>query len=196
MAKRRLHDQYFLQAKREGYLARSAFKLIQIQQAKRILRPGDRVLDLGCAPGAWIQVALEIVGERGSIVGADLQDLRHPFPDNVRTIQGDLFETDADRLLPEAGALFNVVLSDMAPSTSGHGDDLRSAHLVRRVLELLPDLLVPGGNFVAKILEGAEYPDVLRDAQAMFASARGYKPKASRDVSREMFIVGKTFRPS
>ncbi len=195
MAKRRLHDQYFKQAKREGYLARSAFKLLQIQEAKRVLRSGDRVLDLGCAPGAWIQASLEVVGERGSVVGLDLQEIRAEFEQNVRTIQGDVFETDAQTLLPESGELFNAVLSDMAPSTSGHGDDMRSAHLVRRVIELLPNILCPGGNFVAKILEGAEYPEVLREASALFASARGYKPKASRDVSREMYIVGKTFKP-
>ncbi len=195
MARRALHDQYFKQAKAEGYLARSAYKLQQIQESKCIIRKRDRVLDLGCAPGAWLQVAAELVGPDGLVVGLDLQEVRHSIAPNVRTIVGDIYETDAGALLGERDALFSVVLSDMAPNTTGHGDDLVSARLCDRVLELLPRLLAPGGNLAMKIFEGAEYGRVLKDTARLFANAKGYKPKASRDVSREMYIVATGYAP-
>ncbi|MFN9973183.1 MAG: SAM-dependent methyltransferase, partial [Phycisphaerae bacterium] len=160
-----------------------------------ILRSGMRVVDLGCAPGSWLQVASEIVGPKGLVIGIDLQDVRPGLAANVRTIAGDIFTTDAAALLPEPDAKFNAVISDMAPSTSGHGDDALSVRLCRRVLELLPSLLAPGGACVMKVLEGGGYPDLLRDCQRLFAKAKGLKPKASRDLSREIFIVAEGYRP-
>lgn len=195
MARRQLHDAYFKQAKAEGYLARSAYKLMQIQELKRLIRPGDRVLDLGCAPGAWIQVALEIVGPKGRVVGVDLQEVRHAFDQRVHLIQGDAFDLGPEQLTDPVGGLFNVVLSDMAPNTSGHGDDARSARLCWRVLELVPDVLQPAGNLAMKVLEGADYPNLLRDTKGMFAQVKGYKPKASRDVSREMYVIAHGYVP-
>lgn len=199
-APRRLHDQYFKRAKAEGYLARSAYKLIEIQDRWRIVRPGDRVLDLGCAPGSWLQVVESLVGPAGGAVGVDLSEVSHRFGDRVRVVRADAFTTDPAvmaGLLPASGdetsspaRFFDVVLSDMAPSTSGHGDDLLSARLCRRVLEVARGVLRPGGSLVMKILEGADYPGVLRETRGMFRDARGFKPKASREVSREMFIVG------
>ncbi|MCC6660801.1 MAG: RlmE family RNA methyltransferase [Phycisphaerales bacterium] len=188
---RRLHDRFFKQAKAEGYLARSAYKLQEIHERKRLLRPGDRVLDLGCAPGAWLQIVAEAVGERGRVVGIDLQETRHDFGPNVRTLVADAYTVDPAMLKELAGAPagFDAVLSDMAPNTTGHGDDLLSARLCRRVLELLPALLRPGGNLAMKVFEGSEYPAVLRETADAFREARGFKPKASRDVSREMYIV-------
>src|SRR5690606_31481200 len=123
----------------------------------------------------------ENVGDAGLVVGVDLQEVRTSIAPNVRTIVGDVFEIDPAAVLPEDGRLFTVVLSDMAPKTTGHGDDLVSARLCDRVLELLPRLLAPGGNLAMKIFEGAEYPRVLKDAASLFAVAKGYKPKASRD---------------
>lgn len=195
MPRRILHDQYFKQAKAEGYLARSAYKLKQIQESKRLLRRADRVLDLGCAPGAWMQVALELVGPKGVVVGLDLQEVRHSFGDNAFTIVGDVMAADPQVLRGTSGNLFDVVLSDMAPNTTGHNDDLVSARLCTRVLDLIPDLLKPGGNFAMKILEGGEYPGLLRRAGGMFDTCKGYKPAASREVSREMYIIGLSFRP-
>lgn len=194
MARRVLHDRYFKQAKAEGYRSRAAYKLIQIDEAKKLLSPGDAVLDLGCAPGAWLQVAAERVGERGVVVGVDLQEVRGGLPANVRAIRGDINEIDASALLGLAGRRFGVVLSDMAPSTSGHGDAERSAQLCFRVLDLVPALLRPGGHLAMKILEGGLYPQVLERSRSMFAEARGYKPKSSREVSREMFVVAKGWR--
>jgi 23S rRNA (uridine2552-2'-O)-methyltransferase len=201
---RKLHDQYFKKAKAEGYLARSAYKLKEIAERKRLIRRGDRVLDLGCAPGSWLQVAGELVGKDGVVVGLDLQAAEPGLGANVRAIVGDVFKTDAETLLrlgasPADGTeqgtrLFDVVLSDMAPNTTGAGDHFRSVDLCRRVLDLLPALLRRGGNMAMKVFEGEVYPELLRQTGRMFEEAKGFKPAASRDVSREMYIVGHGYR--
>jgi 23S rRNA (uridine2552-2'-O)-methyltransferase len=195
MARRVLHDQFFRKAKAEGYLARSAYKLKEINERKRLFGPGDRVLDLGCAPGAWIQVAAEIVGPRGRIVGIDLKEVRESFGPNVTVLQGDIYETAPAALTGPAGGMFDAVLSDMAPDTTGHGDHFLSMRLCRRVLEILPSLLRPVGNFTMKAFEGEEYPELLRETAAIFAQCKGFKPKASRDISVEMYIVAHGYRP-
>jgi 23S rRNA (uridine2552-2'-O)-methyltransferase len=195
MARRTLHDHFFKKAKDEGYLARSAYKLIEINERKRLFGSGARVLDLGCAPGAWLQVAAEIAGPRGRIVGIDLKEIREVIAPNVTTIRGDIYKTDAATLLAPAGGMFDAVLSDMAPDTTGHGDHFLSVRLCRRVLDLLPALLRPGGNLTMKVFEGEEYPQLLRDTAAMFALVKGFKPKASREVSVEMYIVAHGYRP-
>lgn len=195
MAKRQLHDQYFKKAKAEGYLARSAYKLQEINERHRLFGPGARVLDLGCAPGAWIQIALETVGPRGHIVGIDLKDIRERFAPNVTVLQGDAYKTDPAALTGPAGGLFDAVLSDMAPDTSGHGDHFLSVRLCRRVLELLPSVLKPGGNLAMKVFEGEEYQPLLRETAATFRSAKGFKPKASREMSSEMYIIAHGYRP-
>src|ERR1043166_3272496 len=143
---RKLHDRFFKQAKAEGYAARSAYKLIEINDKKRLIRPGSRVLDLGCAPGSWLQVVEKIIGERGLALGIDLQAVEARFGPRVRVLQADAFKTDPKELTDFAGGRFDVVLSDMAPSTSGHGDDFLSVRLCRRVLEMLPGVLAPGGH--------------------------------------------------
>lgn len=214
---RKLHDEFFKRAKAEGYLARSAYKLLEIQERHRLLRRGDRVLDLGCAPGSWLQVAEKIVTPAGRVVGIDLSSITHPFPSHVRTLQLDAFAADPalllaaaeDRFEPRGGGesnasggssasgeprRFDVVLSDMAPNTSGHGDDHLSARLCRRVLELLPSVLRVGGHLAMKVLEGSDFPELLRETKAMFREVKGFKPKSSRDVSREIFIVAEGFK--
>jgi 23S rRNA (uridine2552-2'-O)-methyltransferase len=187
---RKLHDRFFKQAKAEGYAARSAYKLIEINDKKRLVRPGSRVLDLGCAPGSWLQVVEKIIGERGLALGIDLQQVEIRVGPRVRVIQGDAFKIDPKELTDFAGGTFDVVLSDMAPSTSGHGDDFLSVRLCRRVLEMLPGVLAPGGNVLMKVLEGEEFPALLKETKALFREAGATKPAASRDVSREIFIYG------
>lgn len=195
MAKRVLHDKYFKLAKAEGYVARSAYKLLEIDERYRVLNRGKRVLDIGCAPGSWLQVASNRVGPRGLVVGIDLNRVDHRMPENVVTVEGDAEQVDPDELVALAGGeLFHTLISDMAPRTTGHVDDLVSARLCRSVLALAPGLLRPGGHLVMKILEGSEYTPVLRETQRAFEHAKGFKPKASRDVSREMFIVGKRYK--
>lgn len=195
MPRRVLHDRFFKQAKDEGYLARSAYKLKEIQDRKRVIRQGDRVLDLGCAPGAWLQVTSELVGPEGTVVGLDLKPVAGGFGPNVACHVGDIEKVDPALLVGGPPRLFDVVLSDMAPSTTGHGDDLVSARLCRRVLDLLPALLKPTGNLVMKVLEGSEYPNLLRAMHGLFGSAKGFKPEASRAVSREMYLIGLGFAP-
>ncbi|MEN0020644.1 MAG: RlmE family RNA methyltransferase [Planctomycetota bacterium] len=194
MAKRQLHDRYFKQAKRDGYLARSAYKLLEIQRRRKILRQGTRVLDLGCAPGSWLQVASQIVGPRGTVVGVDLLRAARSLPANVRTIEGDFTEVDPAQLIELAGGDFHAVISDMAPNTSGSGDDLISARMCHDILRILPGLLRVGGSCCMKIFEGVELGDVMSEARRAFALAKGLKPKATRDVSREIYIVATGYK--
>ena len=197
--KRKLQDKYFKQAKREGYVARSAYKLIELNDRRMIIRKKDRVLDLGCAPGSWLQVAREIVGERGLVVGIDLKPVTQSFGDNVFTMVGDFTETDASTLLGavegEEAELFDAVISDMAPNTTGQGDDFMSCRLCHKILDALPDLLRPGGRCVMKVFEGGDFPELLKRTKSMFRDARPLKPEACREVSRETYIVGNGYRP-
>jgi 23S rRNA (uridine2552-2'-O)-methyltransferase len=191
---RKLHDRFFKQAKAEGYVARSAYKLIEINEKKRIVRRGDRVLDLGCAPGSWLQVVEGVIGEPGLALGIDLQETTARLGPRVRVMQGDAFKVDPAEITDMAGGRFTVVLSDMAPNTSGHGDDFLSVRLCRRVLELLPAVLAPGGHLLMKVLEGEEFPALLKETKALFKEAGATKPAASREVSREIFIVGMGYK--
>lgn len=197
---RELHDEFFRRAKAEGYAARSAYKLKQIQERFRVIGRGHRVLDLGCAPGSWVQVASEVAGRDGLVVGIDLLPVSIALPPNARTMIGDAFRVSAEELLALGGAAdpkvarFDCVLSDMAPNTVGVGDDLRSATLCRRVLEVLPGALREGGALVMKVLEGGEYPALLRESRALFRTCQGFRPDATRDVSREIFLVGQGYR--
>lgn len=206
MPKRVLHDQYFKKAKAEGYLARSAYKLLEIQERRGILKPGMAVLDLGCAPGSWLQVAAELVGPQGLVAGVDLSDVRHPMPPWVVTMRGDFTKLDAATLLepvvrwrdqdPGKPALYDVVISDMAPNTSGAGDHFKSVRLCEAVLERLPGVLRPGGALVYKVFEGESYPDLVQRTGAMFTWCRGLKPRATREVSTEMFVMATGYEPA
>ena len=217
MAQRKLHDKYFKQAKREGYVARSAYKLLEIQKRRKLIRKGDRVLDLGCAPGSWMQVAEKLVGPDGMVVGIDLQHVSTPFGDNVRVVRGDFTKIDIMELLPPkeiqqkkvfdkpddeqpepelVQPLFDVVMSDMAPSTTGHGDHFFSERLCQVIVDELPNLLKKNGNCTMKVLEGETFPDLLNRVKKAFRVAGAIKPDACRDVSRETYIFGIGFNPS
>jgi len=193
MARRTLHDEFFKRAKAEGYLARSAYKLLELNEKKRLIRTGERVLDLGCAPGSWLQVCRKLVGSRGVVVGIDLQEIDHAFEPNVHVLRGDLTQIDPGELLGESGVLFDCVVSDMAPPTSGHGDHFRSVHLCEAILDRLPALLRPGGNLAMKVFEGETHQELIRLTGTMFREAKGFKPRASRDVSSETYVVGKGY---
>ena len=202
---REVQDHYFREAKREGYLSRAAYKLIEIDDRRKILKRSDAVLDCGAAPGSWLQVASQRVGERGMVVGIDLQPIRFTAR-NVISIEGDLREIGDEALLAPirarggAGAknrLFDVILSDMAPSTTGdpRADHFRSVQLCEALLDRGPGLLAPGGSLVMKVFEGESYPGLLKRAGALFEQCKGFKPKASRSESVEMYIVGQGYRP-
>ena len=189
MSRRTLHDEYFRRAKADGYAARSAYKLIQIQESKRLMKRGDRVLDLGCAPGAWLQVAARVVGTSGSVVGLDLKPVSVSAGPNVVALVGDAFEIEPSALTEPAGGAFDCVVSDMAPNTTGHGDSERSVELCRRVLELLPGLLKPTGSLAMKVFEGRAVPRPsggdegdLRERQGL--QAQGQPRRVPGDVRR------------
>lgn len=195
MAKRVLHDRYFRQAKREGYLARSAYKLMEIDDKRRVVPRAGKVLDLGCAPGSWLQVLTERIGDKGQVVGIDLKTVTHDIGPNVRTIVGDFTAIDPAELVGEDGRLFDAVFSDMAPDTSGHGDDFMSARLCQEIVDRLPVLLRKGGACVMKVLEGGGTPELVKRCKGCFEEAKPFKPNATRDVSREMYVICKRYRP-
>lgn len=189
-------DHYFRRAKKEQYLARAVYKLQEIQNKHRLVRPGDRVLDLGAAPGSWIQLTSRIVGSQGLVVGIDLQPISHPFPDHVVTMQQDIFdETTTDEVLKRYGP-FDVVLSDMAPKTSGvkSADAARSELLFERALDLACRSLRPGGRFLAKIFQGDEFHQLLLRVKTFFRRVKVVKPDASRKQSREIYVLAMDFK--
>ena len=185
---RDLHDHFFREAKRNGYRSRAAYKLIEIDDKIQIFQKGDVVLDLGAAPGSWLQVAIERVGKQGMVIGVDLKEI-----DGFESDQITLMQDDVTALTPESfdGELFDVILSDMAPNTTGTRtiDHHGSVNLCHIAIDLSAILLKPSGNLVMKVLEGEAYKDLLDRAQTYFEVAKGYKPKASRAISTEMFIV-------
>ena len=192
---RDVQDHWFRQAKREGYRSRAAFKLTDIDDRKKILSKGDRVLDCGAAPGSWSQVAARRVGRRGSVVAVDLKAIDPAeLPDNVSLHEADLCEMDLASL---GGEVFDVVLSDMAPDTTGDpfGDHHRSIRLCNVLLDRVPEWLRPGGNLVMKVFEGEAYRDLLARANGLFRKVKGFKPVASRSESVEMFVICTDFLP-
>ncbi|MBI4082095.1 MAG: RlmE family RNA methyltransferase [Candidatus Lambdaproteobacteria bacterium] len=189
---KQVRDHYFREAKREGYAARSVYKLEEIDRRRGLLRPGLRVLDLGSAPGSWLQYAAERVGRQGRVVGVDLQPIRQALPPNVTVIEGDVFELPPERLM-DAGGRFHIVLSDMAPNTTGipSADAARSARLVARALELAQAVVEPGGALLAKAFQGAELPALRAAFGQAFETVTLEKPKASRSESVEIFLLGR-----
>ena len=188
-AQRELHDFFFKEAKRKGYRSRAAYKLTEIDDKKHVLKKRDVVLDLGCAPGSWLQVISQRIGPRGKAIGVDLKAIDQTnLLENVVTIQEDV-----TALTPETfgGDLFDVLLSDMAPNTTGvrTTDHYGSVRLCHCALDLATTLLTPHGNLVMKVLEGEAYPELLDRCSQMFAQSKGFKPKASRAISTEMFVV-------
>jgi len=191
---REVQDHWFRLAKEEGYRSRAAYKLIQIDERKKLLRRGMRVLDAGAAPGSWAQVAADRIGPAGEVVAVDLKQIEKAnLPRNVRVIRGDLTELDLAEL---GGRPFDAILSDMAPDTTGDpsGDHFRSIRLCETLLDRAGEWLRPGGHLVMKVFEGGEYPNLLKRAAWLFHEAKGYKPQASRSESVEMFLVCHGYR--
>jgi 23S rRNA (uridine2552-2'-O)-methyltransferase len=188
----RFQDHYFHRAKKDHYLARAIYKLEEIQKRHRLMRQGDRVLDLGAAPGSWVQFASGVVGARGRIVAVDLKPIEHPFEANVTILQRDVFEEALVDDLRRDHAPFDVVLSDMAPATSGIkvADSARSSLLFERALAVAEATLRPGGHFLAKIFQGSEFHELLIAVKLRFRRVKVVKPDASRKTSKEIYILG------
>jgi 23S rRNA (uridine2552-2'-O)-methyltransferase len=188
-------DLYVKQARQENYRSRAAYKLLQIQQKYRMIRPGDWVVDLGAAPGGWSQVAAAIVGRSGRVIAIDRLSLQ-PMP-GVTVLQGDLEqEGGLDQLRAELGdRKADLLLSDMAPNTTGISslDHDKSVSLADLVLELLPLLLRSGGGAVLKIFQGKDFQVILKEMRAMFRCCHVFKPPASRSRSVEVYLVGERY---
>jgi 23S rRNA (uridine2552-2'-O)-methyltransferase len=190
---RHRHDAFFKKARDAGFAARSVYKLEEIDRKLRLLRAGDRVLDLGCRPGSWLQYALKVVGPHGAVVGIDRDPLPQPIP-GARVLCADLYTAADGELLGELKA-FDVVLSDMAPNTTGirATDQARSAALVEEALGRAERLLAPGGAFVAKIFQGPDVEAIRKRMAARFSDMRTVKPEGSRAQSIEIYLAGKGF---
>ena len=184
-------DHYTRRAQKEHYPARSVYKLQELQKRFNLVRSGDRVLDLGCAPGSWTLYAAKLVGKNGRVIGIDKQAVKERLPNNVETTVGDIFRLEADGS-PILEQQFDVVLSDMAPSTTGRKDvdAARSADLCRAALSLAETLLSTGGNFCCKIFTGEDAKPFSETVKSSFRQVRLFKPQSSRKASKEVFVVG------
>jgi len=192
---RQLNDPYVEEAERLGYRSRAAFKLIELDDRFALIKPGARVLDLGCAPGGWCQVALERGGEDCQVVGVDIQPV-DPIA-GVALIQGDIMEDAVpDRITAALGGPADVVLSDMAASATGHKttDHLRTMALAEAAYDIAARVLAPGGCFAAKVLLGGTEKDLLDLLKRDFEKVAHAKPPASRKGSAEMYVVATGFR--
>lgn len=195
----RRREGYYRRAKEEGFRARSAYKLQQIDERFRVFRKGSAVADLGCAPGGWTQVLLGTVNPGGVVVGVDLQRTR-PLP-GAFFVRGDFTQKDTqDRVvagLRSTGRLaFDAVVSDMAPDMSGNyaTDQARSVHLCEQALAFAEAYLRPGGNFVCKVFEGQDFAEFRETLRKRFARVRQFRPEASRRKSSEVYLVGLGFQ--
>jgi 23S rRNA (uridine2552-2'-O)-methyltransferase len=190
-------DHYSERAKKERYPARSVFKLKEAQKKFRLIRKGDRVLDLGCSPGSWLLYAAELTGKRGRVLGIDLKAIRIKLPPQTETLTADILTIDRAWLDErELGNRFNVVLSDMAPATSGNKglDAARSFQLCQAALSIAEMVLKPGGSFICKIFQGEEFKEFADNVRNRFKHHKIFKPRSSRKQSKEIFIVGMGFK--
>ncbi|MFI5302470.1 MAG: SAM-dependent methyltransferase [Polyangiales bacterium] len=186
-------DSFTKKAKAEGYPARSVYKLEEIDRRCQLLRPGMRVLDLGCAPGSWLLYAAKKIGPSGRAVGIDLTPLQIALPPNAVAIAGDAFERTGEVAAHLAlAAPYDVIVSDMAPNTTGTRiqDQARSADLVERSLDVAAELLAPGGSWVAKLFMSEALVSIRARVRKMFTTERIIRPEGTRSVSYEVFLVG------
>lgn len=189
-------DYYYRKAKKERYRSRAAFKLKQLNEKFRIVKKGGTVLDLGAAPGGWMQVLREIVADEGLVVGVDIDDIR-PFKfENIKAIKGDFTKDEVAGEIKKIIDSADAVVSDASPDISGvwDVDHFRSVELSRSALSIARDILKPGGNFLVKVFQGGETEDFFREVKGTFSYTKRTKPRASRDQSSEIYIVAKGVR--
>ncbi|GGX95498.1 23S rRNA (uridine(2552)-2'-O)-methyltransferase RlmE [Vogesella fluminis] len=191
-----VNDHYVQMAQKDGYRARAAYKLLEINDKDKLIRPGTVLADLGSAPGSWSQVAARIVGDSGKVFAIDILPM-DPIAD-VAFIQGDFRD---DEVLEEfvtmlGGRQLDLVISDMAPNISGMSgiDQARSFHLNELALEFVRDHLKPGGSFLVKVFQGSDFQPYLKAMRELFGEVVTRKPKASRDRSSEIYLLGKDRR--
>jgi 23S rRNA (uridine2552-2'-O)-methyltransferase len=192
---RQLNDPYVAEARRLGYRSRAAFKLIELDERFRLLRPGQRVVDLGCAPGGWTQVAVARVGRHGMVVGVDIAATA-PLP-GVALVSGDIRDPATLAAIATAlGGPADIVLSDTAPPATGHAatDHLRIVALAEDAFAVAAEILKPGGAFVVKVFQGGAEGTLLTALKRDFAELRHAKPPASRAESAETYVIATGYR--
>jgi 23S rRNA (uridine2552-2'-O)-methyltransferase len=184
-------DHYSRQAKKERFPARSVYKLEEIQKKNQLIKKGDRVLDLGCAPGSWLLYAAKLTGPKGRVIGVDLKPVSTRVAPPIIIITADVFTLDIESL----GKAFNVVLSDMAPATTGHKDvdAARSYNLCETALNIAQSILLPGGSFVCKIFQGPDFNLFVDAVRVGFQGVKIFKPQSSRKASKETYVIGLGF---
>ncbi len=181
-------DKYFKQAKQEGFRARSSYKLLEIQKKYKVIKKKDRVLDIGCAPGSWLQVIKKFTD--GEIIGIDLVRVKK-IP-CVKTIKGDITDPEITKNLGK----FNAVLSDIAPKTSGNKelDQYKSLELSKMSFQVAKNHLKKGGNFVVKTFQSQETEELVKEVKKCFSFVKRYVPKATRMRSKEIYVIGIDFK--
>lgn len=186
-------DRFHRKAQASGFRARAVFKLEEVDHKVGLLQPGDRVLDLGCAPGSWLQYAAQVVGPAGRLVGIDRFPVDLALP-NLRLLVGDVYTVTPEELLGELGR-FDVVMSDMAPDTTGirHVDQTRSEALFERALDIAVATLDHGGRFVGKLFQGPEFHALVMRCRREFSRVKIEKPAGSRQQSIEQYVAGLGF---
>jgi 23S rRNA (uridine2552-2'-O)-methyltransferase len=192
---RQLNDPYVAAAKRDGYASRAAYKLLELDEKYNLVKPGMRVLDLGAAPGGWCQVALQKMKGRGTVVGVDLLEFGPISGASCHIL--DVETPDSEKQMAQwLGGQADIVLSDMAPSTTGHQttDQIRIVALAEVAYEVAQAMLVPGGTFVVKLFQGGAVGEFLATLKRDFAQVRHAKPPASRKDSSELYMVAQGFR--
>ncbi len=191
------HDKFARRAKTEGYRARSAYKLLYLQRKFKILKKGQRVLDLGAAPGSWTQVASAIVGEKGLIVAVDIVPMKPLNVPQVKVFQKDIQDADIiDFLKAEEPLGFDMALSDVAPNTTGikERDQAVSHELASRALQVAIQVLKKGGSLAIKVFEGPDTPQLIKEAQQNFSVVKLVKPEASTKGSKEIYLLARSFQ--
>ena len=188
---RNVQDHYFKKAKKEGYSARSIYKLKEIDQKHRLIKSGDRVLDLGCFPGSWLQYISGKIGSKGVVVGVDQTKLTMLLEDNMRFIHSDIFDLDTTVLSTHAQK-FDLICSDMAPKTTGirNVDADRSVQLCLQTLYIAQSVLRKGGSVLMKVLQGAAQDRLSKQMKAQYKMLKRTKPQSSRSESKELFFIG------
>ena len=194
--KEHFDDQYVKKSKENGYRSRASFKLIEINEKDKLIKPGMTVIDLGAAPGGWSQIAAELVGDNGRVVASDILEMS-PLA-GVEFIQGDFTEEAVlNKILDTMGGdLADVVISDMAPNMSGNNavDQPAAMYLVELALDMAREVLKPNGSFVAKVFQGEGFDQYMADVRTHFKKVVTRKPDSSRARSREVYIIGVGFK--
>lgn len=193
---RHVNDEYVKRSQKDGYRSRAAYKLLELQERDKMIKPGQVIVDLGAAPGGWLQVAKNLVGEKGVVIGLDLLEIT-PIHD-VPFIQGDFREEEVLNQLLDVldGRPVDLVISDMAPNVSGMTavDQPRAMYLCELALDFCRQVLRPDGGYVTKVFQGEGFDEYFRDVKQSFGKLVTRKPKASRPKSREVYLVAGNFK--